>query len=101
MEPMEDYVFRLNGYSDKEIEDLIKNDKCPYEPERDDGVSIGMYHCPICGEMVLAGMTHPRYSNMETPTPYTDEWPEYDNGSDAFSMDDSWLDRTGSVKKPQ
>jgi hypothetical protein len=32
-------------------------------------------------------------------TPYTEEWPEFDNGSDSFSMEDSWLDRTGTVKE--
>ena len=31
-------------------------------------------------------------------TPYTIVWPEWDNGSDAFSMEDSYLDRTGCTK---
>jgi hypothetical protein len=26
------------------------------------GAPIGMFHCPLCGEMVLAGMPHPDYS---------------------------------------
>jgi hypothetical protein len=26
------------------------------------GVPIGMFHCPECGEMVLAGVPHPDYS---------------------------------------
>lgn len=94
-ETIEEYVNRVNGYTGEEIDALIKEDKCPYEPERDENTPIGMYHCPICGEMVLAGVPHPR----KPTTPYTDEWPEWDNGSDAFSMDDSYLDRTGAVKK--
>lgn len=34
---------------------------------------MGMYHCPECGEMVLAGLPHPDYSVLDTtpdmPTP--------------------------------
>jgi hypothetical protein len=30
---------------------------------------MGMYHCPECGEMVLAGVAHPDYSLLEKPMP--------------------------------
>ena len=30
---------------------------CPHDPRETIG-PIGMYHCPECGEMVLAGMDH-------------------------------------------
>ncbi|HLF13223.1 MAG TPA: hypothetical protein VJA26_18640 [Gammaproteobacteria bacterium] len=33
--------------------------KCPHDPRALAGAPIGMYHCPECGEMVLAGLAHP------------------------------------------
>lgn len=37
---------------------------CPFDPSDDLYINapIGMFHCPLCGEMVLAGMPHPDYS---------------------------------------
>lgn len=32
---------------------------CTYDPSPLKGVPIGMFHCPECGEMVVAGMEHP------------------------------------------
>ena len=37
---------------------------CLHDPRETTG-AIGMYHCPECGEMVLAGMEHPDYSLLE------------------------------------
>lgn len=34
--------------------------KCSHDPTIASG---GMYHCPECGEMVIAGATHPNYTN--------------------------------------
>lgn len=31
---------------------------CPEDPRRLAGAPIGMYHCPWCGCMVLAGLEH-------------------------------------------
>ncbi len=31
---------------------------CPHDPKQTTG-PIGMYHCPYCGAMVLAGLKHP------------------------------------------
>lgn len=39
--------------------------KCNYDPSQLKGVLIGMFHCPECGEMVLAGCPHPDYSLLE------------------------------------
>ena len=67
----EDYhkhVEELNTLSQTQIDNLIMSDDCPYEPQHLLGVPLGMFHCPLCGEMVVAGVPHPR----QTP-PYTDE----------------------------
>lgn len=54
-------VNKINALSDEEIESLIKNDKCPYQPELiPKNITVGMHHCRICGEMVVAGFPHPR-----------------------------------------
>ena len=37
---------------------------CPHDPKETIG-PIGMYHCPKCGEMVLAGMDHPDWSLLD------------------------------------
>ncbi len=68
-ETTKEYTDRVNGYSDEEIKVLIEKDECPYEPERDGEQPIGMYHCPVCGEMVISGIQHPRKER-------TDEWHE-------------------------
>jgi predicted RNA-binding Zn-ribbon protein involved in translation (DUF1610 family) len=33
--------------------------KCSFDPEPLKGKPIGMFHCPQCGEMILAGLPHP------------------------------------------
>jgi hypothetical protein len=35
--------------------------KCSHDPRELKGHPIGMYHCPECGEMVVAGIEHPNY----------------------------------------
>lgn len=35
--------------------------ECTYDPTVMVGKPIGMFHCPECGEMVVAGMPHPDY----------------------------------------
>jgi hypothetical protein len=41
---------------------------CPEDPVLLLGMPIGMYHCPVCGEMQMAGMMHlppePDYEGM-------------------------------------
>ena len=60
MESEKEYVARIDALSDDELHKLIDDDACPYEPERLVGTSLGMFHCYLCGEMVLAGIPHPR-----------------------------------------
>ena len=38
-----------------------KSKKCPYDPAAMKGFPMGMFHCPECGQMVVAGMPHPDY----------------------------------------
>lgn len=40
----------------------------PWEPQQLKGVPLGMYHCGYCGEMVVAGVTHPDYRDDEPDT---------------------------------
>jgi len=35
-------------------------EECSHDPMSLAGKSIGMYHCPDCGEMVVAGLPHPK-----------------------------------------
>jgi hypothetical protein len=36
-----------------------KPTKCGFDPQPYKGQPIGMFHCPECGQMVLAGVEHP------------------------------------------
>lgn len=38
----------------------------PWDPQRLVGAPIGQYHCPYCGAMVMAGVEHIDYAEMET-----------------------------------
>ena len=49
----------INRMPTGQLEQLIKDGKCPYPCEHMFGVPIGMHHCPLCGEMVIAGVPHP------------------------------------------
>ena len=40
--------------------------KCSYDPTPLIGLAVGMFHCPECGEMLVAGMPHPDYSLLNT-----------------------------------
>lgn len=44
----------------------------PWDPEQRGPSGLGMYHCPYCGEMVVAGLPHVDYREdpgdvVETP----------------------------------
>ena len=41
-----------------EVEELVSSG-CSEKPELLAGQPLGMYHCPDCGTMVLAGIPHP------------------------------------------
>lgn len=42
-----------------------ESQRCTFDPTAYAGLPIGMFHCPQCGEMVIAGMEHPDYSLLE------------------------------------
>jgi len=37
---------------------------CTFDPKILKGQPIGMFHCPECGEMVVAGIDHPDYDKL-------------------------------------
>ena len=63
---MNQNAVRIDEMSPDDVERLIQAGQCPYEPEHLVGVPLGMFHCPLCGDMVLAGCQHPR---AEAPEP--------------------------------
>jgi hypothetical protein len=36
----------------------------PWDPQQLTGAPLGQYHCPYCGSMVIAGMRHPDYREI-------------------------------------
>ncbi len=40
--------------------DILYAPICKEKPEELAGAPLGMYHCPDCGAMVLAGVPHPK-----------------------------------------
>lgn len=42
-----------------------EGERCPWpwDPQQMVGVPMGMYHCPYCGAMVVAGVPHPDYKD--------------------------------------
>ena len=56
--------FNIPAWGLGKIEGLLESMQqdlppCTYDPSPLKGVPIGMFHCPECGEMVVAGMEHP------------------------------------------
>ncbi len=52
--------------------------QCEFDPKTYANQPIGMFHCPLCGEMVLAGMDHPDVDKVdEEYAKYCDE--KYEN----------------------
>jgi hypothetical protein len=49
---------KMCGRCYEEVEELLPAN-CKEKPEKLLGEPIGMYHCPDCGAMVMAGIPHP------------------------------------------
>ena len=58
-------IQKINSMSMETLDELVAKDECPYEPEHLIGVAMGMFHCPVCGEMVVAGLHHGRMRDMD------------------------------------
>jgi hypothetical protein len=60
-----DMVAAINSMSDKDLEELLGKDMCPFQPELiPKDIPIGMFHCEVCGTMIVAGAPHPRYKEL-------------------------------------
>ena len=47
--------------------------KCDFDPVQVKG-SIGMFHCPECGEMIMSGEQHPDYDiDYDTDPEFLDD----------------------------
>ena len=57
-------IARINSMPAEALRAAIERDECPYEPEHLKESPIGMHHCPVCGEMVLATLPHPRKKDL-------------------------------------
>lgn len=56
---------RVAAMDGERVQWLITQDRCPYEPQHLQDVALGMFHCPLCGEMLIAGMGHPRAADED------------------------------------
>jgi len=59
--PIEEYNQRIQEISDmdpKDLDKMLREGKCPVPTELLKGVPLGMYHCELCGTMVIAGFPH-------------------------------------------
>ena len=47
---------------------------CTHDPRQYKGYPVGQYHCPECGEVVIAGLPHPQsvgeFENSEDVTAF-------------------------------
>jgi hypothetical protein len=67
---------------------------CPHDPKTLTGAPIGMYHCPLCGDMVVAGMDHPDYSLLEEENEIMSN-PYHLAALAVRSINDDMISRTG------
>ncbi len=51
----------INAMTDDELFKMFKQGKCPRQHEHLKGVPLGMFHCEVCGLMVLVGLPHPPF----------------------------------------
>ena len=47
----------------------LSDARCHEKPETKANIGLGMYHCPECGAMVLAGWKHPQLCEDCQPSP--------------------------------
>lgn len=70
--------------------------RCEHDPKTQSYAPIGMYHCPECGVMVLAGLPHPDIKRFaprtkrEDPIVDISDKPELWSDDDDFDYDIDW-----------
>lgn len=69
------FIDAINTMTHSELRDLITNGRCPYPVHMLIGVPMGMFHCPLCGLMSVAGFPHPRYTWVDGVFP--DGWADF------------------------
>lgn len=80
-ETYSDFVKWINSLTKEEIyEDYFKQGACPNRTDLPPSAPIGMYHCEICGAMVLHGLPHPDI--IWRGTSFDDGWADYDMGDE-------------------
>jgi hypothetical protein len=42
----------------------MNDERCKYDPTKIN-LNISMHHCPLCGEMVMAGLPHINYKDID------------------------------------
>jgi hypothetical protein len=60
---------QINAIADPDVIPPVNEngDECPWpwDPIQLKGAPLGQYHCPYCGAMVIAGMDHVDYRDMD------------------------------------
>lgn len=70
---------------------------CPEKPELLTGQPIGQYHCPSCGEMLIAGLPHPEY-DADTDAAFDDFLRTDPDAQDAMKA--QWAERMENAASP-
>ena len=73
---LEENTKYCNSLSDDQLFEMFQSGKCPREPEHLVGVPIGMFHCEVCGIMVVAGLPHP---TIKWIGDYKTGWADYED----------------------
>lgn len=51
-------INEINNIPRDNLRKLIENGQCPYPSEFLLDVPMGMFHCPLCLDMIVAGLKH-------------------------------------------
>jgi len=49
----------------QETKEQVAKEPCQYDPRELIGQPIGMFHCPLCLEVVVAGLPHPEWHKLD------------------------------------
>lgn len=65
MKPFNNLREAMSEEAQVEAQEKTEKMKCQFDPKIYAGQPIGMFHCPECGDMVLAGVEHPDMDEAE------------------------------------